>query len=60
MIEDQFNRCRCGKIVKFQAITAKLDEGFCGEECLAKAMAIEESTCLSNTPTSTVPTTQVS
>lgn len=50
---EQPNRCHCGKIVKFQAVTSKLDEGFCSEDCLSKAM--EEDPCLSNTPISTAP-----
>ena len=35
---DEFPRCRCGKSVRFQAVTATLDEGFCSDECLDRAM----------------------
>lgn len=36
--------CRCGKSVRFQAVTATLDEGFCSEECLDKAMGRTQPT----------------
>lgn len=41
---DNFPKCRCGKSVRFQAVTVDLDEGFCSDECLDMAMGRTQAT----------------